>query len=234
MTSTVILPGLGIPTSTTHECFEMARNVYMGPVTEPLLVAAPAIVHVTCGILLRGIRMATAPAKRPRERDIVIQDESRDDIGLGGLATIVGLGYKKSWISTNFPSLTPLSASGYVLAAAVGYHYFRMKWSPAAIDGDSSLITLAYVTHYLRDPNWLFLGKLFNGGMLLILLWGSFYHIVSGILRYRRLLSMRARKNAYGVIAVLTGLSVISLTRFARWDLHTGFIGRKFASYLFA
>lgn len=233
VTLTVVLPGLGVLPSVAQDFFEMGRNVYMGPM-EPLFVGIPAVLHLSSGILLRGIRMATQKPRPQRETDIIIRDGNRDDIGLGGLGTVVGLGYKKLWISSRFPGLTPLAVSGYVLAAALAFHYWKMRWLPALVDGDSSLVTLAYVTHYLRGHVVGHVTSAFHAFMLLALLWGSFYHIVSGLFKYRRQLSLAAKKKAYAIIAVLTLLSAISVFRIRSWDLQTGFLAKAFARYLFA
>lgn len=164
----------------------------------------------------------------------MIKDARRDDIGLGGLGTLVGLGFKKSWISTKFPGFTPLSASGYLVAGALAYHYLKMRVGPIAIDGDSSLVTLQYITHYLKQSHLGRLGNIVNFTMLTVLLWGSFYHVISGLFKYRRHFSIRAKRIAYGMIGTLGLLSHISVQRFRLWDLDTGFIGEQFKLYLYA
>lgn len=230
--STVVIPGIGIHAERCQEFFEMARNVYLGPIFEYLAIYGTAGIHLASGILLRGIRMATYRRPRAKPRDILITDDNRDDIGLGGLGTLLGLGYKISWISSNFPSFTPLTFSGYVLVAALGFHWLKMRLGPIQVDGDSSLVTLKYVTHYLHQSMWGQWGNAFNYVMLVLLLWVSFYHIVSGLFKYRRQVKPRAKKIAYGVIGVFTTLSVIAISRMSRWGLDTGFMGRQFAKYL--
>ncbi|KAF3988439.1 hypothetical protein FT663_03291 [Candidozyma haemuli var. vulneris] len=233
--STVIVPGLGISQATCQDIFEMCRNVYMAPLLEPAMVNLTAVLHIGAGLALRLVRMVARRKKaQKRERDIIIKEEDRDDIGLGGIGTIFGLGFKKSWISSNFPSFTPLTFSGYVFTAALAYHYAKMKLGPVAIDGDSSLVTLSYVTHYFQQSHLGQVGCWLNYGMLALVSWVSFYHVVSGLFKYRRQFSLRAKKIAYGVIAFLTGLSVVSMTRMRHWELEVGFLGKQFAKYLFA
>lgn len=232
ITSTVFAPGLGINLDRCQDLFEMCRNVYLGPVLEYTAIYATAGVHVAAGITIRLLG-GQKRKRRPRlQSEVIIKDGERDDIGLGGVGTLLGLGYKKSWISTKFPSLTPLTFSGYVMLGALGYHFFKMRYAPAMFDGDSSLITLHYVTHYLRQSYYGIMGRAFNYGMLVLLVGLSFYHIVSGLFKYRRQFKLRAKKIAYGVIGTCTALSLISITRLSKWNLEPGFIGKQFSVYL--
>lgn len=232
ISSTVFAPGLGINLDRCQDFFEMCRNVYLGPLFEYSAIYATAGIHVAAGIALRFLR-GNNNTKRPNSQsEVIITDGERDDIGLGGVGTLLGLGFKKSWISTNFPSLTPLTFSGYIMLGALGYHFFKMKLAPCFVDGDSSLVTLHYVTHYLRQSYYGTMGRAFNYGMLVLLLGLSFYHIVSGLFKYRRQFKPRAKKIAYGVIGTCTGLSLIAMARLSRWNLETGFMGKQFALYL--
>lgn len=231
--STVLIPGIGIGPSTCQDVFEMSRNVYMAPLVEPTMVYATGLIHIGAGLALRILRLWANKRPKRKETSIIIKEEDRDDIGLGGIGTIFGLGFKKLWISTTFPSFTPLTFSGYIFTAAVAYHVAKMKWGPVSVDGDSSLVTLSYVTHYFHQLPWGQLGTLLNYSMLALLLWVSFYHTVSGLFKYRRQFSLRAKKIAYGVIACLTGLSFISMTRLRHWELEVGFLGKQFAKYLY-
>lgn len=230
--STMVAPGLGIRAETCQDFFEMCRNVYLGPLFEYLAIYATGGIHVLSGVALRVFRTVTGKPVRKQPRDIVIRDSNRDDIGLGGLGTLLGLGFKRSWISTTFPAFTPLTFSGYVMAASLGFHWFKMRLLPLLVDGDSSLITLRYVTHYLHQSAWGKWGAAINLVMLGLLLWVSFYHIVSGLFKYRRQVSARAKKIAYGVIGTFTMLSAVAIFRMKLWSLDTGFMGRKYAQYL--
>ncbi|GEQ68687.1 hypothetical protein JCM33374_g2355 [Metschnikowia sp. JCM 33374] len=235
ISSVVVAPALGVSAEKSQDFFEMSRAVYMNPLFEYPITYAAAGVHVACGVFARVVRSLFSPAKKlsRKERDIVIHDQHRDDIGLGGIGTILGLGYKKSWISSKMPALTPLTFSGYVMAGALAYHFYRMKYGAVVVDGDSALVTLNFVTHYLHQSFYGRLGALFNYAMLGLLSWVSFYHTISGLFKYRRQFSLRARKIAYTVIGVFSGLSFIAMTRFRSWDLETGFVGKQFAKYLF-
>lgn len=228
--STVFAPGLGVRTPACNDLFEMCRSVYLVPLVEYTGVYAAAALHVASGVTLRLLRR---PRRATKERDIIITDGHRDDIGLGGIGTVLGLGFKKSWVLTHFPAFTPLTLSGYVMAAALGFHVFKMRLAPLRVDGDSLLVTLRYVTHYLHQSYYGPAGAAANYAMLALLLWVSFYHVVSGLFKYRRQVSLRAKKIAYGIIATCTGVSFLAMTRFRLWDLETGFMGRQFAKYLF-
>lgn len=234
VSSTIVVPGLGINIAKSQEVFEMTRAIYLSPLFEYPIVHGCAIVHVASGVLMRVLRLIYSPKKNRvlSERAIIINDERRDDIGLGGIGSILGFGFKKSWISSTVPSLTPLTFSGYVMATVLSYHMWKMKWAPILVDGDNSLISLNYITHYLsRHVNgsaW----AAFNFGMLGLLLWVSFYHMVSGLFKYRRQFSSRAKKIAYGVISIFTTLSFVSIARLQMIPLDVGFIGKQFNRYL--
>lgn len=234
ISSTVIVPGLGINLAKSQEYFEMTRAIYLSPLFEYPIVHGCAIVHVSSGVLMRVLRLINSSQKKRvlPERDIIINDERREDIGLGGIGSIFGFGFKKSWISSTVPSLTPLTFSGYVMASTLSYHMWKMKWAPFFVDGDNSLVTLNYVTHYLsryvNGTTW----AAINLGMLGLLLWVSFYHIVSGLFRYRRQFSSRAKKIAYGVISVFTTFSLVSIARLQKLPLDVSFIGKQFNKYL--
>lgn len=230
--STVVVPGLGIHADKCQDFFEICRNIYLGPLVEYLAIYAAGGIHLASGICLRILRLFS-PKTRPQPREFVIKDEYREDIGLGGLGTLLGLGYKRSWISSTFPSFTPLTFSGYVMAASLGYHWFKMKLAPVLVDGDSSLVTLNYVSHYLHQSPFGKWGGYFNWAMLMLLLWVSFYHIVSGLFKWRRQVRARAKKIAYVVIGTFTSLSIIAVSRMSLWKLDTGFMGKQYAKYLF-
>ncbi|KAM9928829.1 hypothetical protein OXX59_001589 [Metschnikowia pulcherrima] len=235
VSSVVVAPALGINAGKCQDFFEMTRAIYLSPLFEYPATYITAGVHVMSGFMARLVRSFSSPKKLSRaERDIVIKDQHRDDIGLGGIGTVLGLGYKKSWISAHFPALTPLTFSGYVMATALGYHLYRMKIGALLVDGDSALINLNFVTHYLHQSFYGKAGAVLNYFMLGLLSWVSFYHTISGLFKYRRQFSLRARKIAYTVIGLFSGLSFIAITRMKRWDLDTGFVGRQFAKYLFA
>ncbi|SGZ55973.1 CIC11C00000003518 [Sungouiella intermedia] len=230
--STVVVPGLGINAEKCQDIFEMCRNVYLGPLVEYLAIYAAGGIHLASGICIRVLRLFSSRT-RAQPKDFLIKDEYREDIGLGGLGTLLGLGYKRSWISSTFPSFTPLTFSGYVMAVCLGFHWFKMRLAPMLVDGDSSLVTLKYVTHYLHQSPFGKWGAFCNYAMLVLLLWVSFYHIVSGLFKWRRQVRARAKKIAYGVIGTFTSLSVIAILRMNLWPLDTGFMGKQFAKYLF-
>lgn len=234
ISSTVVAPALGLRFSTCQDLFEMTRAVYLSPLFEYPLVLGTAAAHVLSGVAMRVLRgMVSKKILKPRaERDIIISDEYRDDIGLGGIGTMLGLGFKKSWISSHFPTLTPSTFSGYVMLLALGFHYYKMRLAPAWVDGDSSLVNLNYVTHYLHTSFYGTAGTLLNYMMLLLLLWVSFYHIVGGLFKYRRQFSIRSRKIAYSVIGLLTSFALIAVMRLKLCKLEPGFIGKQFTKYL--
>lgn len=234
ISSTVVTTGLGINATLSQNYFEMARAIYSRSFFEYIFVYGCGIVHVLSGVIVRMLRFVSFLQKKSvtTERDIIINDERTKDIDSEGLWSIFGYGFKKLWIFSTIPSLNPLTFSGYVMATALSYHLWKMKWAPTLVDGDTALINLKYVTHYLsRSVNGTALAAL-NLSMLALLLWVSFYHIFSGLFKYRRQFSSKAKKIAYGVISVFTTLSLLSIRRLMLWSVETGFIGAQFNKYL--
>lgn len=237
--SVVISPGLGISMGKSQDLFELGRAVYQQiPGMELLLVTGCSIAHIASGVGVRIIRSYIRNQNGVTNRSLLTNSASGipvagDDIGLGGVTSLIGLGYRKSIISTLIPDLSPLSFSGYILIPVLWYHFLKFRWAPLVHDGDSSLISLQFITQYLNFEEflpryqkwWNFLGLTF-------LVWVGLYHMVSGLWKIRRRFSARDKKLGYIIINGLTLLSVISLLRFKRMELDTGFLGKLFTKYL--
>ncbi|CAK7902499.1 hypothetical protein CAAN1_18S02344 [[Candida] anglica] len=236
LASVVITPGLGISMAKSQDMFELARTIYLQiPGFEFMFVTGATVAHVLSGVGIRMIRnhiRYQTRTMRPTKNDTpILTDSERDDIGLGGITGLIGLGYRKAWISRLIPELSPLAFSGYLLIPIGLLHYFEFRWSPMIIDGDSSLISLQYITHVLHFEAWPYQNVL-NFAGLVGLVWLGSYHMVSGLWKIRRRYSARDKKLGYFIINILTALSVVSLYRFQRGSIDTGFMGKQFTKYL--
>ncbi|KAH6688965.1 hypothetical protein F5X68DRAFT_260556 [Plectosphaerella plurivora] len=108
-----------VPSSETY--LLQARELYQTTLTEPLFVFLPIAAHVASGFALRLVRRA--------------QNIRR-----------YGSGEKSPGLHP-WPPLSWISASGYALAASVSAHVAVNRLLPLWVEGDSSNIGLAYVSH---------------------------------------------------------------------------------------
>lgn len=237
LTLVIAVPGVGAPLSVAQEVFEMARNVYHGvPYFEELAILGAAGVHITAGIGIRWIRALLRPKKRPHKATHsadgpMITDLTRDDIGLGGITSIIGLGYRRLWISKQFPTVSPLAFLGYVLVPLAAYHYLKFRLAPCWVDGDLSLVSLNYVTHYLRESLLGYAGQVLNTAALALLVWTGLYHTTSGLLRLTHKFSANWKRLGYFVINGGCVAALVAVYRIRGMGLDLGFMGRQFSAY---
>lgn len=230
LTSVVVVPGLGIPLPESQQIFEMARALYQWAPFENIILGC-AGVHIAAGIGLRLARtiLGTRKLKRRGYRPIHRPDD--EDIGLGGITSLLGLGYRRSWISTVIPSMSPLAFSGYASIPLVLFHYFKFRLRPVSIDGDSALVNLHYVPFVLKGSAWGTLGNWINVLSLGALVWVVLYHWVSGVMRYQGWFSPASKKWGYFVISTISVLGAISMGRLSRLPLDMDFAGKRFMLY---
>lgn len=237
LTLVIAVPGLGAPLSVAQEVFEMARNVYHGmPYFEELAIMGAAGIHIVSGIGIRWLRATLRPKKRPHKAThsadgAVITDLTRDDIGLGGIASVVGLGYRRLWISKQFPTVSPLAFLGYILVPLVAYHFAKFRLAPCWVDGDLSLVNLNYVTHYLGESNLGYSGCVLNTAALSLLVWTGLYHATSGMLRFTHKFGANWKRLGYVVINGGCLVALVAVYRMRSMGLDLGFMGRQFSAY---
>lgn len=236
LASVIAVPGFGVNSDIAQEIFEMGRNVYHGiPFFEEIGIIGCGLVHVCSGI---GIRILKKFQKRAHIRknsihNDITNDGKREDIGLGGLGGIVGLGYKRSTILKITPNLNPISFSGYVLIPLVVVHWMKFRYLPQSIDGDSSLISLNYITYVLNISPRGALGNYINFMLLMLLIWCGLYHCTSGMLRFNNKFSIQWKKLGYAVIYGGSFLGLVAVMRIKRWEMDpSGFMGKLFVRYI--
>ncbi|CAK7228928.1 hypothetical protein SBRCBS47491_007075 [Sporothrix bragantina] len=143
-TSLIPLATRSVPASESY--LLLAREIYQTRVSEPLLVFVPIVAHVAAGVGLRLVR----------------QNQNRRRYGGGRHG-------KSTW-----PSLSWIGASGYVFAVTLGAHVAVNRLLPMVVQGDSSDIGLAYISHgFARHPlvAWLSYG-VFLGAASGHMVWG--------------------------------------------------------------
>ncbi|KXJ89400.1 hypothetical protein Micbo1qcDRAFT_235221 [Microdochium bolleyi] len=124
----------------------MAREVYQTPLTEPLLVALPLVAHIASGIALRLVRRndnlrrygGATPGVMPLQHSTPSKNSGS---------------HSSSSAPNPWPVISNISMSGYMFAILLVPHVAINRLLPLLVEGDSSNIGLAYVSHgFARDP----------------------------------------------------------------------------------
>lgn len=100
----------------------LTRPYYQSALAEPLVVALPLLAHVTSGVALRLYRRRQALQRYGAE--------TRTD--------------KRS---IPWPALSGTSLLGYALVPLASFHVWTTRILPMYMHGDSSLISLSYISH---------------------------------------------------------------------------------------
>lgn len=139
-TSLIPLATRSVPASESY--LLLAREIYQTRLSEPLLVAAPLLLHVAAGLGLRLVRRSQNLRRYGDGSDTLVADRwfSRTRSALARL-------------QAGWPPLTVIAASGYALTVAVAAHVAANRLLPLAVEGDSADIGLAYIAHgFARHP----------------------------------------------------------------------------------
>ncbi|CCF32882.1 hypothetical protein CH063_00124 [Colletotrichum higginsianum] len=168
-TSIIPLIARSVPASETY--LLLSREIYQTTLTEPLLVALPIVAHVASGIALRLVR-----------RSQNLKRYGGNTPGMYALYRAQTGKTSRSLMSNStnsagriWPSVSYISISGYVFAALLAVHVGVNRILPLQIEGDSSNIGLAFVSHgFARQP---FVSWLAYTGLLTVgcghMVWGA-------------------------------------------------------------
>ncbi|KAK6464327.1 hypothetical protein DFJ63DRAFT_68360 [Scheffersomyces coipomensis] len=243
LTSVIIVPILPIDHDIKQEIFEMGRNIYHGiPQFENIVIFGSSIVHVLSGITIRLLRMRSRPKIIKKNKVISnndefhIIDDTRDDIGLGGITNFLGLGYKKSWVSKTL-GISPLNFSGYLLIPHLLYHMYKFRLIPLMIDNDSSLINLNYIMYYLNVENIEYVQPYVNILGLSLLTYIGIYHFINGLCKYFKKFSPTWKKIGFSFVNGGSLIGLIVIYNFKYNNSHdkinpNDFFGKNFLKYL--
>lgn len=127
--------------------------------------------------------------------------------------------------NTSRPS--PLAISGYVLTPLVLAHLTETRIKPELVLGDSSLITLQYISHAFAKHNKVLI---WSSMSLLVLL--SLYHITFGFKKWMNVKPKKWSMQFYSVIAGLTTLGVVSLWKISALGPATGWLATQYDKVL--
>ncbi|KAI6780523.1 uncharacterized protein J7T54_000163 [Emericellopsis cladophorae] len=137
ITNVSILPAITGSADASETYLLMTREIYQTAITEPLLVALPAILHIGSGIALRLVRRS--------------QNVQRYGTTTPGFWAV---GSHRKRMSP-WPEMSYISLSGYALSFFYSAHVLVNRILPLAVEGDSSNIGLAYVAHGFARSPWI-------------------------------------------------------------------------------
>ncbi|CAD1812762.1 hypothetical protein FOB58_005671 [Candida parapsilosis] len=257
ITSVVIVPIIPVDKEVKQQIFSLAKAVYQDvPFFEPIAIFGASLVHVIAGLglrLVRGYKKHQIYKKLEQKREkhkegrvgggrgggssrgvaiannndsFNIRDDD-DDIGFGGLSNIFGLGYRKSFIS-KFLGITPLQFSGYLLIPVIAYHFYKFKYVPMAIEGDSSLINLDYISFVLnlKHPK-------FQSLALTSLVWIMSYHVTNGVMKLNSWFSQKCKRIGLAIVNVVGVCGMVAVYLFKKEEIDSGdFLGKVFTKYI--
>lgn len=139
-----------VPGSETY--LLMTREIYQTSITEPLLVGLPVLAHVGSGIAVRLLRRW--------------QNMTRYGGQIPGIHAIHRWRTDEAPVRL-WPPVSYISLSGYAFTLFYSAHVFMNRAVPLIVDGDSSNIGLAYVSHgFAQHPivsRIAYLGLIFVG-----------------------------------------------------------------------
>lgn len=221
-----LIPAIA-PRPVAQQVFEMARALYLNDVGD-MVLGVSVVGHIVLGITLRitrwFYRRQRSMGNGGKSRTKTPIHESELAIGLGGVGSLLGLGYKRSWISQVVPLLNPISLSGYLTIIPLAYHVYKFRLAPILVDGDSNMISLDFVGYYL--------GLWVNWVMLVGLGFVGTYHFVSGGLWMQRKYGATWKKIGYGVLVGVWTMATVLLIRLLAIEDTAGFIAKTFTRYL--
>ncbi|KAI5950317.1 hypothetical protein KGF54_005134 [Candida jiufengensis] len=243
LTSVIVVPILPIKPELKDEVFSITKAIYHDiPFYESLVIIGSSLTHVVSGIALRIVKNykrgqgSHKHAIKNSENIIKINNsnlslrENDDEIGLGGISSIFGLGYKKSF-TTKYSNLTPLQFSGYLAIPFLLYHFYKFRYIPLSIEGDSSLINLDYIKYVLNLKN-----PILNQICLSGLVWVVSYHVTNGILKLNSLYSKNWKRIGLVVLNTVGILGMISVWLFKNDKSfvlqNNDFVSKAFKKYL--
>jgi len=155
VTNTSIIPLIArsVPASETY--LLLSREIYQTSLTEPLLVILPIVAHVASGIALRLVRRS--------------QNLKRYGGNTPGMYALyrARTGKTSRSLTSNsinsagriWPPISYISMSGYVFTTLLAAHVGINRILPLYVEGDSSNIGLAFVSHGLLGTQF-YLGSL--------------------------------------------------------------------------
>lgn len=115
--------------------------------------------------------------------------------------------------------LTPTISSGLILTVLASSHLYATRLKPMMALGDSSLISLDFITWALRDNVWV------TGSAMILLSFVFFDHALRGIDYWYRL-GIKYYRNA--IVGAMVGLTALSLARIRAAPEVTGWIASQY------
>ncbi|KAJ1324290.1 dimethylguanosine tRNA methyltransferase-like protein [Microdochium nivale] len=160
LANTSIIPLIYQSVPSSEPFLLMAREIYQTPLMEPLLVGLPLVAHIASGIALRLVRRndnlrrygGATPAFGPQHHSTPSKNTSNHGRSASSISTN-SFSSSTSTTGNPWPVFSNISMSGYLFAILLVPHVAINRLLPLLVEGDSSNIGLAYVSHgFARDP----------------------------------------------------------------------------------
>lgn len=254
--STVLLAP-AVSGSLGNELLSMTRTIYQGSGLEGILVWGSLSLHVLSGISIRilrnlryrekygGSKLYDNRLKRKRrnsqlDKDVFSKDYDGEvrvnddsEVGLmGGVTNFFGFGFKKSFFFRKF-GVSPLQATGYLSIPLIAYHALQTRIIPLLVDGDSSYITLDYISYLLNGTKHVS-APILNWIIYPSLIGITTYHVISGWLKWLQVKSLTKRKVGAAMINLITLIGIYSVYSLSKVDVDmtvAAFVQKQFDIY---
>lgn len=255
---TSVMIGPVISESIGNEMLSMSRTIYQGSGLENILVWGSLSLHVLSGITLRilrnrryrekygGSKALDNKLKRKRRNsqldkdtisksydgEVSVNDDS--EVGLmGGITNFFGFGFRKSYLFRKF-GLSPLQATGYLSVPLVAYHALQTRIIPLLVEGDSSYISLDYISYIFNDVRHTS-GPILNWIVYPSLIGFTTYHIISGWMKWLNVKSLTKRKIGAGLVNLISLIGIYSIYSLSKVDTNitvAKFVQKQFDLYI--
>lgn len=130
---------------------------------------------------------------------------------------------KKNYNRLRLPRLSPVAVSGYILAPLVTGHLILTRLAPLDLLGDSSLISLDYISYgFHKYPIVSWIGYIALGFLTL-------HHSIWGYKKWFSLYGRKYRTKTFGLYFGGILMTLVSLLRISRLPPVTGWIEQQYS-----
>jgi hypothetical protein len=119
-----------------------ARELYQTPLTEPLLIGLPIVLHVLSGIAVRLLRRSQNLRRYGGSTPGMYALHKARNGGASSSSSLNSSNQVRIW-----PQVSYISIAGYATASLVFAHVAMNRVLPLKFEGDSSNIGLGYIAH---------------------------------------------------------------------------------------
>lgn len=214
LSSVVVTPAVfGVEAG--NDMIVMGRELYQIPAVELgilISVSCHVIGGISANLLKKYLRYLKYGTSKKAKSNVSLSKKSDDrgqpdiDEGLGGVASLLGLGTRKS-LTARWFGVSPLSFSGYLLLLLLAGHVYYERVGPLLAHGDSGFVDLGFVSKAMHQK-----GAQVGISLFLLVATGS-YHISAGWNWFLKKFKTHDRICSYATISVLSILALSALSK---------------------